>query len=142
MRLLGLGQVVSRHRPLVLEVVAIRIELGTADDPLIGLGRDAADLQVEEDQPGVDLGRFLLDLLEQRAPRGIGGIGGERQRGVPLGKRQLAENGLVFVERLAEQAGREVGPGDVAAEPGLERFRPVLEPLQVRRDAGIVDALI
>ena len=80
--LLGLGQQVRAVTAGTAQVVtteAQRLVGEQLGDALIG---QLGPLELEEQELGLDRGRPLLDECQQRAARGVGGIGREPQRGI------------------------------------------------------------
>jgi hypothetical protein len=121
-RLLRLGQKVGAVAAGAAQVVRAEAQL-LAGEQLLGAGVvQRRPLQLKEQQLGLDLGRALLDELEQRAARRIGGVGGELQRGVGAG---LADE---LVDRRQLMHGRGQAGGVQLGEPALvgggERLRP------------------
>ena len=107
--LLGLGEQVGAVAAGAAQVVAAELEPRRVEQLLGLLVVERGPLELEEQELGLDLGGALLDALQQRAPLGIGGVGGEAQRGVRAGTADQVVDLRQLVHRLGQAAGIELG---------------------------------
>ncbi len=121
--------------PSVAEVVAAELEFVGCQQLLGTLIVDRRPLELEEQELGLQLRGSLLHVLEERATRGIGRIGGEAQRGVRTG---LADQLVDLRERShgrGQPLGIELADATLVALGEGVRLRQGLGELTL--DAGI-----
>ena len=111
-RLLGLGEQMWPVAAGAAQVVGAEAELVVGQELVGAIVVERRPLELEEQQLGLDLGGALLHELEQRAARGVGGVGGKAQRGVGAG---LADE-LVDRGQLVHRRG-EAGASSSATLP-------------------------
>jgi len=80
-------------------------QLGVGEQRLGVVILERRPLELEEQQPRLDLGRPLLHEREQRPPCGVGGVGGEAQRR----ERARPADQLVDLGQLAHRRGEAAG---------------------------------
>ena len=122
--LLRLGEQVRPVAAGGAQVVAGEVEPVGGQQLLGALVVEGRPLELEEQQRGLDPGRALLQLLEQRAAHGIGGVEREAQHRVGAGAAEQVLDRLELVH-----GGHEPGTvdlGDLAGVGGGERVGALL----------------
>jgi hypothetical protein len=138
--LLRLGQDVRLVAARRFQMVPIPGHGRVGRGALRRLVRHSEPLEVEEYELRSEHRARLLDPLQERAAGGIGGIGGEFQRGVRAHLACQLLDLLEFGDRLGELGRREAGdPAGVAIPEG---FCPRFGLREVHAEHGVVQALV
>ena len=122
------------------EVVAGEVEALGGEQLVGAVVVERRPLELEEQQRRLDLRRALLQLLEQRAARRVGGVAGEVEHRVGAGAAEQLLHRLEVAHRGDEAGAVELG--DLARVGGGEDLRQLLRLRDHVRDGlrGIVGA--
>ena len=91
------------------QVVAREVEPVGGQQLLGAVVLEPGPLELEEQQPGLDAGRALLELLQQRAAGGVGGVAGEVEDRVGAGAAEQLLDRLELVHGGDEAGAVELG---------------------------------